>query len=145
MPVRIRLRRVGRKKQPSYRIVVAESQTPRGGTYLDNVGFYNPRRDPIELRIDLEKVESWVEKGAVMTPTVASLVRRARKGEVQAPATEERAEVAAPAAAAPATEEAVAEEAPTEPEAAAEEVVAEAAAAEEAPEGEGAAEAPAAE
>lgn len=81
MSVRIRLRRVGRKKQPSYRIVVAESQSPRGGAYLDNVGFYNPRRDPIELRIDLARVDSWVEKGAEMTPTVASLVRRARRSE----------------------------------------------------------------
>lgn len=81
MSVRIRLRRVGRKKQPSYRIVVAESQSPRGGTYLDNVGFYNPRRDPIELRIDLARVDAWVEKGAELTPTVASLVRRARRGE----------------------------------------------------------------
>lgn len=86
MPVRIRLRRVGRKKQPSYRIVVAESQSPRGGTYLDNVGFYNPRRDPIELRIDLPKVEDWVSKGAELTPTVASLVRKARRGEGAAPA-----------------------------------------------------------
>lgn len=86
MPVRIRLRRVGRKKQPSYRIVVAESQNPRGGTYLDNVGFYNPRRDPLELRIDLGKVDSWVAKGAELTPTVASLVRKARRGEGAAPA-----------------------------------------------------------
>lgn|SRR5690606_7312511 len=85
MPVRIRLRRVGRKKQPSYRIVVAESQSPRGGAYLDNVGFYNPRRDPIELKIDLEKIEKWVGRGAEMTPTVASLVRKARRGEGVAP------------------------------------------------------------
>jgi small subunit ribosomal protein S16 len=88
---------VGRKKQPSYRIVVAESQSPRGGTYLDNVGFYNPRRDPIELRVDLEKVESWVAKGAEMTPTVASLVRKVRRGEGTG-----AAEAAVPEAAAPA-------------------------------------------
>lgn len=81
MSVRIRLRRVGRKKQPSYRIVVAESQSPRDGTYLDNVGFYNPRRDPIELRIDLARVDAWMAKGAELTPTVASLVRRVRRAE----------------------------------------------------------------
>src|SRR5690625_6282573 len=66
MPVRIRLRRVGRKKQPSYRIVVAESSNPRGGVYLDNVGFYNPRREPLELRVDLEKVDDWVGRGATI-------------------------------------------------------------------------------
>jgi len=118
MPVRIRLRRVGRKKQPSYRIVVAESRSPRGGVYLDNVGFYNPRRDPIELRVDLARVDAWVAKGAEMTPTVASLVRRARKGESTvevAPAKASAVAAAAEAAAAPAAEvEAV--EAPAEAE-----------------------------
>jgi small subunit ribosomal protein S16 len=108
MPVRIRLRRVGRKKQPSYRIVVAESQNPRGGAYLDNVGFYNPRRDPIELRIDLPKGEDWVSKGAELTPTVASLVRKARRGEgvapVAAPAPAEAAPAKTEAAETPATE-----------------------------------------
>jgi small subunit ribosomal protein S16 len=98
MPVRIRLRRVGRKKQPSYRIVVAESQSPRGGIYLDNVGFYNPRRDPIELRIDLTKVDAWVGKGAELTPTVASLVRRARRGEAEMPGAAQAAAAPAPAA-----------------------------------------------
>jgi small subunit ribosomal protein S16 len=84
MPVRIRLRRVGRKKQPSYRIVVAESHTPRDGAYLDNVGFYNPRREPVELRVDLSKVDEWVGRGAELTPTVASLVRRIRRTETPA-------------------------------------------------------------
>jgi small subunit ribosomal protein S16 len=112
MPVRIRLRRVGRKKQPSYRIVVAEAQSPRGGTYLDNVGFYNPRRDPIELRVDLTKVDAWVEKGAELTPTVASLVRRVRRGEVAAPMA--AAAEQAPAAKAPKAEKVAAEAAPAE-------------------------------
>ena len=105
MSVRIRLRRVGRKKQPSYRIVVADSRKPRGGEYVDSVGFYNPRRQPAELRLDLAKVDYWLERGAQPTATAASLIRKARKGGdasvmlVQAP--EPRA--AAPAAAAPAT------------------------------------------
>lgn len=118
MPVRIRLRRVGRKKQPSYRIVVAESQNPRGGIYLDNVGFYNPRRDPIELRVDLEKVESWVAKGAEMTPTVASLVRKVRRGEgaVAAAPAAAATPAAAPAAAAPEAPAAAEEAAPAEAE-----------------------------
>ena len=102
MPVRIRLRRIGRKKQPSYRIVVAHGQAPRGGVYVDNVGFYNPRRDPIELKIDLAKVEYWVARGAQITPTVQSLIRKVRRGEGEvigaaAPAAAEAQEGAAPA------------------------------------------------
>ena len=102
MPVRIRLRRIGRKKQPSYRIVVAHGQAPRGGVYVDNVGFYNPRRDPIELKIDLAKVEYWVARGAQITPTVQSLIRKVRRGEGEvigaaAPAAAEAQEAAAPA------------------------------------------------
>jgi small subunit ribosomal protein S16 len=80
MSVRIRLRRVGRKAQPYYRVVVADSRTPRDGYYLDTVGFYNPRTRPAELRMDLLKVDEWVSKGAGMSTTVASLVRKARRG-----------------------------------------------------------------
>lgn len=80
MSVRIRLRRVGRKAQPYYRVVVADSATPRDGYYLDTVGFYNPRTRPAELRMDLSKVDDWVSKGAGMSTTVASLVRKARRG-----------------------------------------------------------------
>lgn len=80
MAVRIRLRRVGRKAQPYYRVVVADSATPRDGYYLDTVGFYNPRTRPAELRMDLVKVDEWVSKGAGMSTTVASLVRKARRG-----------------------------------------------------------------
>lgn len=80
MAVTIRLRRIGRKKQPSYRVVVTDSAKPRGGEYLDTLGFYNPRQQPAELRLDLEKVDAWVGKGAGMSDTVASLVRKARRG-----------------------------------------------------------------
>lgn len=80
MPVTIRLRRIGRKKQPSYRVVVTDSTRPATGQYLETIGFYNPRRDPAELRLDLEKVETWVGRGAEMSDTVRSLVRKARKG-----------------------------------------------------------------
>ena len=80
MSVRIRLRRVGRKKQPSYRIVVADSRNPRDGAYVDSLGFYNPRRQPAELRLDLAKVDYWLERGAQPTETAASLIRKARKG-----------------------------------------------------------------
>ncbi len=80
MAVTIRLRRIGRKKQPSYRVVVTDSAKPRGGEYLDTIGFYNPRQQPAELRLDLGKVDTWVGKGAGMSDTVASLVRKARRG-----------------------------------------------------------------
>ncbi len=80
MSVKIRLRRVGRKKQPYYRMVVAESTAPRDGVYLEEVGFYNPRTRPALLRVDLEKVDAWLGKGAEITESAASLVRKARKG-----------------------------------------------------------------
>jgi small subunit ribosomal protein S16 len=80
MAVKIRLRRTGRKKQPSYRIVVAESTTPREGAYLDSVGTYNPLTNPAELRVDLAKVDEWLGRGAELTPTVRSLINKARKG-----------------------------------------------------------------
>lgn len=80
MSVKIRLRRVGRKHQPSYRIVVARSADPRGGDYLDTVGFYNPRTQPAELRVDLTKVDQWLGQGAEMSDTAASLIRKVRKG-----------------------------------------------------------------
>ena len=80
MSVKIRLRRTGRKKQPSYRLVVAESTTPRDGQYLDALGTYNPLVKPADLRIDLEKVDEWLGRGAEMSDTVASLVRKARVG-----------------------------------------------------------------
>jgi small subunit ribosomal protein S16 len=80
MAVKIRLRRVGRKKQPSYRMVVTDSEHPRGGTYLDTVGFYNPQRKPAELRIDLAKIDEWLGRGATLSETTESLVRKARRG-----------------------------------------------------------------
>jgi small subunit ribosomal protein S16 len=110
MAVKIRLRRTGRKKQPSYRLVVAESDTPREGRYLDSVGTYNPLTRPSDLRVDLEKVDSWLARGARMSDTVASLIRKARKGgdktlAVRGVGPEEKQDlnvVDAPAAAAPA-------------------------------------------
>jgi small subunit ribosomal protein S16 len=80
MSVKIRLRRTGRKKQPSYRLVVANTSSPRDGQYLDAVGTYNPLTKPADLRIDLEKVDRWLAEGAEMSDTVASLVKKARRG-----------------------------------------------------------------
>src|SRR5512138_2278102 len=78
--LKIRLRRVGRKKQPSYRMVVIESENPRGGYYLDTVGYYVPQRKPATLQIDLAKIDQWLGNGAAMSETVESLVRKARRG-----------------------------------------------------------------
>jgi small subunit ribosomal protein S16 len=80
MAVKIRLRRVGRKKQPSYRMIVTHSENPRGGAYLDTVAYYNPQKSPADLQIDLAKVDSWLERGATLSETAESLVRKARRG-----------------------------------------------------------------
>ena len=135
MSVRIRLRRIGRKKQPYYRVVVTDSRAPRDGAYLEAVGFYNPRTKPAELRLSLERVDAWVAQGAGLSETVASLVNKARKGGDpsvalgaygEAPVKKVRDVVTAAAAAAPVAEPAaVAAPAPVvEPVAAAEPVAA---------------------
>lgn len=97
MALRIRLRRIGRKKQPSYRIVVADGDSPRDGAYVDAVGFYNPRTQPATLELDLERVDNWLGKGASMSTTTASLVRKARKGGDTAVAYTPKAEALAAA------------------------------------------------
>ena len=74
MSVRIRLRRTGLKKQPSYRVVVADERSPRDGRFLEIVGHYNPRRDPIELVLDEEKIKKWLGNGAQPSDTVARLL-----------------------------------------------------------------------
>jgi small subunit ribosomal protein S16 len=80
MPVTIRLRRVGRNKQSNYRVVVTEKTAPRDGAYLEAIGFYNPRPKPAELRLDLARLDEWIERGAELSDTVASLARKARRG-----------------------------------------------------------------
>ena len=77
MALKIRLRRMGRKKAPTYRIVVAESSMPRDGRFVANLGHYNPRTDPITLVVDQEKAAQWIAKGATPTDTVQSLLRKA--------------------------------------------------------------------
>ena len=76
MAVHIRLTRKGRKKQPFYRIVVADSQAPRDGKFLDIVGTYDPMQDPAEIRIDDEKLNHWIGKGALPSVTVRSLIKK---------------------------------------------------------------------
>ena len=77
MAVRIRLTRVGATKQPSYRLVVADSRAARDGRAIDTIGHYNPRTDPIELRIDEETARAWLSKGAQPSDTVRRLFKQA--------------------------------------------------------------------
>lgn len=70
--------RMGAKKSPSYRIVVKEKLSKRDGAYVENVGFYDPTRNPAEVRLDLERVAYWMDKGAQPTDTVMQLIRKQR-------------------------------------------------------------------
>ncbi len=76
MAVRIRLTRKGRKKEPFYRIVVADSEAPRDGKFLDIVGTYDPMTNPAAITIDNEKLDAWMKRGAKPTETVESLIRK---------------------------------------------------------------------
>ena len=78
MSVKIRLRRTGAKKQPSYRFVVSDTRSPRDGRFLEIIGHYNPRRNPIEVVVNEEKVKHWLGKGALPSGTAARLL--AEKG-----------------------------------------------------------------
>jgi small subunit ribosomal protein S16 len=77
MAVRIRLTRVGATKQPTYRVVVADSRSARDSRAIETIGHYNPRTDPIELNIDADKAKDWLAKGAQPSDTVVRLLRNA--------------------------------------------------------------------
>ena len=77
MAVRIRLTRVGAHKQPAYRVVVADGRSARDGRALDTISHYNPRTEPIELDVDVEKAKTWLAKGAQPSDTVARLFKQA--------------------------------------------------------------------
>lgn len=77
MAVRIRLKRVGAKKRPFYRIVVADSRSPRDGAFIEEIGYYNPTTDPTTLKIDGEKANEWIQKGAQPSDRVKSLMVKA--------------------------------------------------------------------
>ena len=77
MAVRIRLTRVGAKKQPTYRVVVADARSARDSRSIETIGHYNPRTEPIELNIDADKAKAWLAKGAQPSDTVLRLLRQA--------------------------------------------------------------------
>ncbi len=76
MAVKIRLKRMGAKKRPFYRIVVADSRSPRDGRFIEEIGFYNPVVEPKEIKIDDEKAIKWLKNGAKATDTVSDLFKK---------------------------------------------------------------------
>ena len=76
MAVKIRLRRMGAKKAPFYRIVVADSRSPRDGRFIEEIGYYNPQTNPAEVKVDADKAKDWIAKGAQPTDTVKALLKK---------------------------------------------------------------------
>lgn len=76
MAVKLRLRRMGAKKAPFYRIVVADSRYPRDGRFIEEVGYYDPTKDPVVVKIDADKAKKWLSTGAQPTDTVKALLKK---------------------------------------------------------------------
>lgn len=86
MSVKIRLARAGAKKAPFYRIVVADSRSPRDGRFIEILGRYNPRTQPSTVEMDVEKAQAWIDKGAELSETAAKLLKIAQTPAEEAPA-----------------------------------------------------------
>ena len=78
MAVKLRLKRMGAKKAPFYRIVVADSRSPRDGRFIETIGYYNPTTDPATIKLEVEKADEWVKKGAQPTGIVKKLIEISR-------------------------------------------------------------------
>ena len=76
MAVKMRLRRMGAKKAPFYRVVVADERSPRDGKFIDEIGYYNPLKNPAEIKIDEAKAQKWINDGAQPTETVKSILKK---------------------------------------------------------------------
>ena len=74
--VKIRLKRMGAHKKPFYRVVVADSRSPRNGRNIEEIGYYNPLTNPVDIKIDAEKAQKWIKNGAQPTETVRSLLKK---------------------------------------------------------------------
>ncbi len=83
MSVRIRLTRLGRKKKPFYRIIVANIESKRDGKFLDILGTYDPMQDPAVVKLDTEKLTDWMGKGAIPSTTVKSLIKRYQASQTE--------------------------------------------------------------
>ena len=84
MSVKIRMKRVGTTNTPAYRIVVADSRSPRDGKFIEEIGTYQPLKKSDTFQVDLERAEYWISKGAQPSDTVASFLKRARKAKAAA-------------------------------------------------------------
>ena len=84
MALKIRLRRMGAKKAPFYRVIVADSRSPRDGRFVEELGYYDPMKNPAEIKIDVEKANAWIKNGAQPTETVKSLINKAAAQETKA-------------------------------------------------------------
>lgn len=84
MAVTIRLTRAGGKKVPFYRVVAADRRSPRDGRFIEQLGVYDPLRDPVEFRVDAERLQHWLDKGALPSQTIAELLRRQRRAAAAA-------------------------------------------------------------
>ena len=76
MAVKIRLKRIGAKKSPFYRVIVADERSPRDGKFIDEIGYYNPLTDPADIKINAEKATKWLNDGAQPTETVRTLLKK---------------------------------------------------------------------
>ena len=76
MAVKIRLKRLGSKKIPFYRVVVADERSPRDGRFIEEIGYYNPLTNPVDIKIDAEKATKWLNNGAQPTETVRSILKK---------------------------------------------------------------------
>ncbi len=79
--VRIRLRRMGAKKAPFYRVIVADERSPRDGRFIEELGYYNPMTNPAEIKIDNQRAAEWIAKGAQPTETVKALLKKSSAAE----------------------------------------------------------------
>lgn len=76
MAVKMRLTRIGKKKTPFYRVVIADARAPRDGRFVEEIGYYNPLTEPAEIKIDAEKAKQWIKNGAQPTDTVKALLKK---------------------------------------------------------------------
>ncbi|MBR7099337.1 MAG: 30S ribosomal protein S16 [Clostridia bacterium] len=76
MAVKMRLTRLGAKKAPFYRVIVADSRSPRDGRFIEEIGYYNPLTNPVEIKIDADKAKKWLNNGAQPTETVKALLKK---------------------------------------------------------------------
>lgn len=81
MAVKIRLRRMGAKKAPFYRVVVADSRYPRDGRFIEEIGYYDPMKSPVVINIDTEKANAWIKNGAQPTETVKALLKKSEENK----------------------------------------------------------------